>query len=298
MIGIYVGESFAEIAAKNNLNGEISFNRWFLPQLSIEKGIEKFLIENNFNEVSEVRWMTRFGRQVIHKGLGHNPALLVTEGFESWPFMNLPIDQIHFSAFPEKQKPPIQSHLIFGISERVNSKGEIDKKLDTEELEFLVSKLQLNKIEHVAIGLLHSNLNPSHEKLIEEYLKERGFKVFPSYKFNTSSSEKPRWWSSVLNAYLEPSFNSLKKSIQNGFESQNINCEIKIHHSSDIYNDIDGQPLNSLFGPSELFSSISQDESKAILYFGIEEFLLIPAFNKNQKYWNAPFGRVAINHRP
>lgn len=298
-VSLYVGESFAEISAKEDRQANSLFWRWYIPQTPLEKGIQRFLQENKIvSSIKEVRISTRLARQIINRRLGQVPALLVTEGFENWPLMNLPVQNEHFSMHPRRSQPPIASHLVFGLTGRMNSQGEEEKPLDMEELEFLVSKLKLNKVNHVVLGLLHSVMNPSHEIQAEAYLKEQGFQVYPSYGLAPALVEKPRWWHTILNAYLEPAFKLLKEQILLGFGDTLIeeNC-LKLTLGNALPDGENWQkPLGSFFGSAFLLNHVRENPSDAILYLGLEEFLLLPSLGEDHLDWFSSFGRVHLPH--
>ncbi|MBK7844361.1 MAG: hypothetical protein IPJ71_11795 [Bdellovibrionales bacterium] len=297
-IGLYIGESFAEISAKQDDQAGIPFWRWYQPQIPLAKGIQRFVQEHRITEIKEVRIATRLARQIIARRLGQNPAFLVTEGFENWPTMNLPVINDHFSIRPNRTRPPLSSHLIFGLTGRINAQGEEEKPLDPEELEFLVAKLKLNKVSHAVLGLLHATMNPSHEKQVEEFLKEHGLRVYPSYNLPLSQAEKPRWWHSILNAYLEPAFKVLMEQIVSGFGTTLKNeslLQLILGDSAPAHKNWDS-PLGSLFGSAFLLNEARRDPSEAVLYMGLEEFFLLPGHCENQLDWMSDFGRVSLQH--
>ncbi|MCB0384839.1 MAG: hypothetical protein KDD43_05555 [Bdellovibrionales bacterium] len=297
-IGLYVGESFAEIAAKKGEGIALPSKRWFLPQTSLDKGIQNYLSENSLESIDLVRVATRLGRQMILRRLGQVPAILVTAGFEDWPEMYLPIQDSRFTILPKRAAPPLSSHLVFGLTERINSQGDVEKALNEDDLEFLVSKLQMNKVDHVVLGLLHSTMNPEHERAAETYLRERGFKVFPSYTISGATAEKPRWWHSVLNAYLEPAFKDILTRIQKGFsqlQDQDPTVALTIGDSGPDQAHWE-KPLGSLFGSAYLLNSRREDKKEALLYLGIEEFFLLPGNSDEQLDWISDFGRVHLPH--
>ncbi|MCB0363849.1 MAG: hypothetical protein H6624_15815 [Bdellovibrionaceae bacterium] len=297
-IGLYVGESFAEIAAKKGEGSTIPSKRWFLPQMSLERGIQNYLVENKLDSVTLVRVATRLGRQMILRRLGQVPAILVTAGFEDWPEMNLPIQDSRFTILPKRAAPPLSSHLVFGLTERINAQGDVEKALVEDDLEFLVSKLQMNKVDHLVLGLMHSTMNPEHERMAETYLRERGFQVFPSYSVSGATAEKPRWWHSVLNAYLEPAFKDVLGRIQKGFsEHQNGDPSIALTTGDSAANTANWErPLGSLFGSAHLLNSRRKDKGEALLYLGLEEFFLLPGQAEDQLDWISDFGRVHLPH--
>ena len=109
-------------------------------------------------------------------------AFLTTLGFESWLEVNHHLSKLHTL---------LERDLVFGVSERTNARGEVTTKPSEEDIDFLVSKLNLNGIKFVAIGFLHSDLNPSNELLLKEKLTAKGFNVWVSSELNGRVENQP-----------------------------------------------------------------------------------------------------------
>ena len=62
----------------------------------------------------------------------------------------------------QKPEPLVPRYLRYTVFERVDVRGRILRPLDTASVSQLVTELQQNEIESVAIGLLHSYANPEH----------------------------------------------------------------------------------------------------------------------------------------
>jgi N-methylhydantoinase A/oxoprolinase/acetone carboxylase beta subunit/N-methylhydantoinase B/oxoprolinase/acetone carboxylase alpha subunit len=90
------------------------------------------------------------------------------------------------------------------ISERLNANGTVLKPLTINNLEKEIKRLKRAKIESVAVALMHSYLNPEHEKTVKNIL-EKHFK-YVSISSDMSGQIKfvPRAQTTVVNAYLQP----------------------------------------------------------------------------------------------
>lgn len=104
----------------------------------------------------------------------------------------------------DKAEPIIPKKYIYGITERVDYKGEEVVKLSMSELDAIVEKMLDEKIEAVAVSLLWSFKNPAHEQAIAEYLKQRMPGVFISVSSELSPvlGEYERTATTAINAFL------------------------------------------------------------------------------------------------
>ena len=111
-----------------------------------------------------------------------------------------------YDLYYQKPTPIVERRLRFEIDERVNFKGEILKDLDYNSLKLITKNIQSEKIQSVAICLLHSYANSKHELEISNFLKSH----IPNINLSVSSEILPemreyeRTSTTVINAYIRP----------------------------------------------------------------------------------------------
>ncbi len=148
---------------------------------------------------------------------GHPDTLLFREGGR--------IEIFNFTV--EYPDPYVPRSLTFEIPERTNYDGSISEKLDINYLKKIILKLKKLKIESVAVCLLWSTINPSHEKQIGEFIK----KELPNIPFSLSHEVNPtlreyrRASSTCINASLKPIMSKYLKKLKellflNGFNGE------------------------------------------------------------------------------
>ena len=105
---------------------------------------------------------------------GARTALVTTAGFEDVLVIGRQTRSDLYNIFTTRPDPLIPATLRLGVTERVLYDGSVEKKLSSEELLKLVRRLRRSKVESVAVSLLFSFANPSHEEKIAEALGELG----------------------------------------------------------------------------------------------------------------------------
>ncbi|MFV2044593.1 MAG: hydantoinase/oxoprolinase family protein [Anaerolineales bacterium] len=103
--------------------------------------------------------------------------------------------------------PPLVSRdLRLEVTERINFQGQVLEALDEENCRAVVRKLKSRGVETIAVCLLHSYINPSHEQRIKAIIAEEYPEAYVSlsYEINPVFREYERTSTTVLNAYVTP----------------------------------------------------------------------------------------------
>jgi N-methylhydantoinase A/oxoprolinase/acetone carboxylase beta subunit len=135
---------------------------------------------------------------------GARVALIATAGFEDVLRIGRQTRRELYNFLVEDRRPLVEPALTFGIRERMAASGEVLEPLDEASLDRLVERLRAREVEAVAVCLLHSYVNPAHERRIEAHLTAAGFPVSASHRILPEYREFERWSTTVVNAYVTP----------------------------------------------------------------------------------------------
>ena len=140
---------------------------------------------------------------------GANTWLLITEGYsgvyETPELGEIRIGSYDYLSYPKPRLLVPQRQTIH-IPERVDFQGNILRSLDEIETRQRLGRLRNAGVEAVAVCLLFSFMNPSHEQRLRDLIKE----VAPQAHVYLSSEtlpqirEYPRLATTVVNAYIAP----------------------------------------------------------------------------------------------
>jgi N-methylhydantoinase A len=120
-----------------------------------------------------------------------------------------------FSFRSEFPQPLAPRHLVTEVDERLNFKGEVLTALRDEDVRQAVAYLKRKGVEAIAVNLLFSHLNPTHELRVEEIIKEE----YPEAHIALSSRVLPtvgevgRWSTTMFSAYVAPKITGFVKGI-------------------------------------------------------------------------------------
>jgi N-methylhydantoinase A len=157
------------------------------------------------SEVARFAHGMTVGTNALLEERGARTALVTTAGFED-------VIEIARQSRPElyrlcRDRPPplVPRELRIGVDERIAPEGVVTP-LGGEAVERAVRRVAESGVESVAVCLLHSYLDPSHERRIADAISERcpNVHVSSSHEVVALFREYERTSTTVIDAYLSP----------------------------------------------------------------------------------------------
>ena len=135
---------------------------------------------------------------------GAKTALITTKGMRDALEMRRGIREEQYNNHYQNVTPLVPRYLRLTIDERIDADGNVETPVNESELEDIIEKLKSERVESVAVCLMNSYLNDSHEKQVTEYLRSQltdvyitaSCEVLPSIRFYERVS------TTVVNAYI------------------------------------------------------------------------------------------------
>ena len=147
---------------------------------------------------------------------GFEDTLLVTRGaYGRWS--GLSEEGLKHPVATDRPAPLVPFGLIRGVTERVDYKGAVIRKLDENEVEQAVSYLlDEHQVESVAVALLWSFANPIHEQRIRSIIRVRNPDIHVSISSDVAPvpGEYERTSTTVINAYAGQVVNNYINNLQ------------------------------------------------------------------------------------
>ncbi|UCF57693.1 MAG: hydantoinase/oxoprolinase family protein, partial [Deltaproteobacteria bacterium] len=135
---------------------------------------------------------------------GVKTALITNKGFEDIIEIGRQNRSRLYDLAYRKEPHIVPKELRFGVRERTLCTGEILEDLDMKGAKDLLQKIREANAESVAICLLFSYLNPTHEKKMGELLEEFNISVSLSHEILSEFREFERTSTTLVNAYVSP----------------------------------------------------------------------------------------------
>jgi N-methylhydantoinase A len=202
----YIGKALS--TPPNFADGVIDSIRSALPELrlTLEELLEQTQLFLHGSTIAENTILTGSGSRIgLLATAGFEDTLLVTRGaYGRWG--GLTEDEIKHPIMTDRPVPLVTSERLCGVTERIDYKGAVVAELDEAEVERAVRYLvDEQKVEAIAVCLLWSVANPSHERRIRDIIKRVAPRVLVSLSSDTSTApgEYERTSTTAINAYTE-----------------------------------------------------------------------------------------------
>ncbi len=211
-LGCDIGGTFTDFVLLNDQTGEMQINKCLTtpqdPSDAVEQGMRELEQKSPgfVRQLDEVIHGTTLVINSIIERKGAKTGLITTEGFKDVLELGREIRYAPYDIFAEFPKPLIPRRFRLEVDERIRSDGTVLRPLDPEDAREVVGKLIEMGVESIAVCLLNSFENPTHELTIKEILQKESpdISVSISYEVLPQIREYERTSTTVTNAYVKP----------------------------------------------------------------------------------------------
>ncbi|MDA0262727.1 MAG: hydantoinase/oxoprolinase family protein [Chloroflexi bacterium] len=238
-IGVDIGGTFTDIVFLGD-DGQVlarkvastpgDYSRAVLNGIS--SGIEELGLTADM--VSEVSHGFTVATNAIIEQKGAKTALITTEGFRDvLEFRRNRIPRLYDLHY-EKPPPLVKRQFRLEVGERLNFQGEVLRPLNKADVDRAVRYVLDNRIESVAICLLHSYANPAHEQYIAQVLTEKapGVNLTISSDLLPEMKEYERTSTTVINGYVRPVVENYLTLLTGGLTEMGVTVPLTVMQSN------------------------------------------------------------------
>ena len=211
-LGCDIGGTFTDFVLLNDQTGEIKTGKCLTtpqdPSDAVEEGIR--VLERTTPDfvakLDELIHGTTLVINAIIERKGAKTGLITTKGFRDVLEIGREIRYAPYDTFAEFPRPLIPRRYRIEVDERVRSDGSVIAALDPDEARQAVRKLLIMGVESIAVCLINSFENPTHELMFEEIIAREAphVSVSISYRVLPQIKEYERTSTTVTNAYVKP----------------------------------------------------------------------------------------------
>ncbi len=232
-IGVDIGGTFTDLALE-------TVDGWFTtkilttpkaPEQAVIDGIQQLLAEANLRaaDIGLVIHGTTLATNALIERKGARTAFITTAGFRDTLEIATEGRFEIYDVNLDLPRPLVPRHLRIEIAERIGAQGQVLMPLDEAAVDRIVAKvLKPNRIESVAIGLIHAYANPQHERRLRELLLAR----MPELSISLSSEVSPemrefeRFSTTCANAYVQPLMGRYLRNLETQIDELGVACPL------------------------------------------------------------------------
>lgn len=234
-LGVDIGGTFTDVVLESGQD------RWSTKVLTTYDAPERAILEGMGRVCADAAIAPeRIGR-IIHgttlatnaliERRGAKTALITTEGFRDVIEMRTESRFEQYDLNLVLPKPLLERADRFTLNERIDANGNVLIALDPGEIAALLPRL--DSYDSIAIGFLHSYLNPDHERAVAEALLARRPDLTVSLSSDVSPQmrEYERFNTTIANAYVKPMIRAYLGRLADKLAKAGARCPVYLMHS-------------------------------------------------------------------
>ena len=236
-LGVDIGGTFTDVVLeKDGAPFSIKvLTTYAAPENAINDGMHQVCKKAGVtpSQIDQIIHGTTLATNALIERRGAKTALITTEGFRDVIEMRTESRFEQYDLNLNLPDPLLPRQMRFTVGGRVDANGAVLVDIDRAEVEAVVDKIAEAGFESVAVGLIHSYLNASHEELVRDVLAEK----LPSVSVSISSEVSPqmreyeRFNTVVANAYIKPLMASYLGRLEQRLGDEGVSCRIFLMHS-------------------------------------------------------------------
>ena len=162
-IGVDTGGTFTDLVASDGRTVRTAKVPSTPPDfhLGVVAAIQSILQEG---ETADLVHGSTVATNALLERKGHPVAFITTEGFADLLLIGRQNRPVLYDLEPRRAVPIVRDEHVFTVAERIAAMGGFFTPLDPAEVERLTLRIKSMGLEHVAICLLFSFINPTHEQ--------------------------------------------------------------------------------------------------------------------------------------
>ena len=236
-LGVDIGGTFTDVVLEKEgaLYSAKVLTTYAAPENAIIDGMHQVCEQAGEvpSRINQIIHGTTLATNALIERRGAKTALITTEGFRDVIEMRTESRFEQYDLNLNLPEPLLPRQMRFTVPGRVDANGQVLIGLDRAEVEAVVDKIAAGGFESVAVGLIHSYLNPRHEELVRDVLTERlpDISVSISSEVSPQMREYERFNTVVANAYIKPLMASYLGRLEDRLRVEGVQCRIFLMHS-------------------------------------------------------------------
>jgi N-methylhydantoinase A len=185
-------------------------------------------------DIAEVLHGTTVASNAVLEQKGARTGLITTRGFRDvLEIRRLRMPRLYDLTW-EKPVPLVERYLRQEVTERIDAHGAIQTPLDLAGVEEALERLRREGIEALAVCLINSYANPSHEEQIKALVNRHAPDLVACYSVEVLPEirEYERTSTTVINAYVMPIVRRYLATLREGLDGVGVSTPLLIMQSN------------------------------------------------------------------
>ncbi len=235
-LGADIGGTFTDIAleCRGQMFSTKVLTNYTAPEQAILDGIDVVLAEAKITlaDLDIIIHGTTLATNALIERRGAKTAFITTEGFRDTIEMRTENRFAQYDLNMALPKPLIPREDRFAVKGRIGAQGQELAALDEAALEALADQIAAQGFGAVAIGFIHSYMNPAHERRARDIIAAKtSVPISISAEVSPQMREFERFNTVCANAYVRPQMADYLTRLQARLKALGARCPVFMIHS-------------------------------------------------------------------
>ncbi|MCC2687413.1 MAG: N-methylhydantoinase, partial [Rhizobiaceae bacterium] len=239
-IGVDVGGTFTDLFAFDRDSGRVALHKTpstpANPADAILAGLRELSLKTGLPlaAMASLAHGTTVATNALIQRRGARVAIVTTRNFRDLVEIGRQIRPRLYDLKADHPLPLAPREMRFEVTERMGPAGEVIEPLDEASVDAVIEQLRACRAEACAVAFLFAYLNPAHEDAVKARIKA----ALPDIAISTSSEVQPefreyeRTSTTLLNAYLQPSFSRYMTTLKDALATISPDARVGINQSN------------------------------------------------------------------
>lgn len=235
-LGADIGGTFTDIALETprGMHSTKVLTNYAAPEQAILDGIDIVLAEAGlgYDDLEIVIHGTTLATNALIERRGARTAFVTTDGFRDVIEMRTESRFDQYDLNMQLPTPLVPREDRFTVAGRIGAQGQELAPLDEVTLETLANRIASGGFGSVAIGFIHSYMNPAHEERARAIIAAKtGLPISISSEVSPQMREFERFNTVCANAYVRPQMADYLGRLQVRLKEKGAGCPVFMIHS-------------------------------------------------------------------
>jgi N-methylhydantoinase A len=257
-IGVDVGGTFTDLILFDDESNTITIGKDASTSAQPDKGVVNVVdsaAPGGLGQATLFLHGTTVGLNAILERKGAAVGLLTTRGFRDILAIRRSSRAEMYNLTWSPPPPLVSRPLRLEAGGRILANGEAETALDEDDVRIAGRAFKAAAVGCVAVVLINSHANPSHELAAERLLREAGFEgeIALSHRVTGEYSEYERTSTTVIDAYVRPTVTTYFRRLESGLREREFRGDCLVTRSGGgamFFEEAEGRPFETVMsGP-------------------------------------------------
>jgi len=237
VIGVDVGGTFTDLVMRDQADGQVIVGKVPTtprdPEVGVLNAVDAVLTAQHLSRCSHFLHGTTVGLNALIERRGATVGLITTAGFRDVLEIGRGDRPDPYDLRPRPKDPLVPRRRRVEVRERIGADGQVVTPLELSDVAPIVESFAKESVDAIAVVLINSYTNPTHELRVEAELRLCGYEgdISLSHRVSGEYREYERTTTTVIDAFVRHRMGPYLRRLRDGLAERGFVGELLITRS-------------------------------------------------------------------